>query len=245
MIPKVIHYFWFGNNPLPSIVEKCIESWMKFMPEYEIRRWDESNFDVNQISYTREAYRQKKWAYVSDYARMKVLYEEGGVYFDTDVELIKSINHILEIGAFMACERKSNFYPYPAVATGLGMAVEAHHPILKSILDYYTNIHFERASAGLTVVEHVTTVLINHGLKPISEKQTIKGITIYPTEYFCPFDKMNRLSITNNTVAIHHYAGTWVGNNAKIKKKITKLLGPYLTYAIVKLKSFLRNLFTK
>ena len=243
MIPKVIHYFWFGGNPLPPIVEKCIQSWRKYMPGYEIKKWDESNFDINQVPYTKEAYMKKKWAYVSDYARMKVLYEEGGIYFDTDVELIKDIDSIIVNGAFMACERNSNLLPYPGVATGLGMAFAPNHPILKSILDYYQSIHFKEASGGVTVVEHVTSVLIEHGLQPTNEKQVVKGITIYPAEYFCPFDKMNRLSITSNTVAIHHYAGSWISNKEKFKKKIIKILGPYLTFGIVKIKAFVRKIF--
>lgn len=242
MIPKVIHYFWFGGNPIPPLVEKCIESWKHFMPDYEIKRWDESNFDVHQIAYTHEAYLAKKWAYVSDYARMKVLYEEGGVYLDTDVELVKSLESILVNGAFMACERKSNQPPYPGVARGLGIAVEPGHPIYKAVLSYYENIHFEGASGGLTVVEHVTSVLIEHGLKPTRDLQVVKGITIYPPEYFCPFDKFNRIAITPKTVAIHHYAGTWIGKENQWKKIIAKMLGPYITYAIVKLKAFLRNL---
>lgn len=239
MIPKVIHYFWFGGNPIPPIVTKCLDSWKHYMPDYEIKRWDESNFDVHQIAYTHETYIAKKWAYVSDYARMKVLYEEGGVYLDTDVELLKSLDSILSSGAFMACERKSNQPPYPGVNTGLGFAIEAYHPIYKSILDYYEKLHFEGASGSLTVVEHVTSVLIKHGLKPTQDIQKVEGITIYPPEYFCPFDQYNRLAITANTVAIHHYVGTWLSENEKRKKVIAKILGPYITYAIVKIKSFL------
>jgi mannosyltransferase OCH1-like enzyme len=239
MIPKVIHYFWFGGNPLPKLAQDCIESWKHFMPDYEIRRWDETNFDVNQISYTREAYEAKKWAYVSDYARIKVLYEVGGVYLDTDVELIKSLDPIISKGAFMACERKSNLPPYPGVATGLGIAVEAHHQIYKDILDYYQNLHFYGASGSLTVVEHVTTVLIQHGLKPTNMLQELEGITIYPPEYFCPFDKMDRIRITNNTVAIHHYAGTWLSKSSRLKKTISKILGPHITYAVVRFKDIM------
>ncbi len=226
---------------MPPVVCKCIESWKRLMPGYEIKRWDESNFDIDQTPYMREAYQAKKWAYVSDYARMKVLYEQGGVYLDTDVELIKSLEPILRRGAFMACERKSNQLPYPGVATGLGIAVEAHHPIYKAVLDYYDSIHFTGASGGLTVVEHVTSVLIKHGLRPTTELQEVAGITIYPPEYFCPFDKMNRLSITPETVAIHHYAGTWISGPEKIKKKLAKLLGPHITYVIVRIKSYLRK----
>lgn len=104
MIPKIIHYCWFGGNPLPELAVKCIESWKKYCPDYEIKRWDESNFDLNCCDYVKEAYQAKKWAFVSDYARFKVLYDDGGLYFDTDVELIKPIDDILARGPFMGVE---------------------------------------------------------------------------------------------------------------------------------------------
>lgn len=104
MIPKIIHYCWFGGNPLPELAVKCIESWKKYCPDYEIKRWDESNFDLKCCDYVKEAYQAKKWAFVSDYVRFKVLYDEGGLYFDTDVELIKPIDDILARGPFMGVE---------------------------------------------------------------------------------------------------------------------------------------------
>ena len=107
MIPKVIHYCWFGRNPLPPFAVKCIESWKKFLPGYEIKEWNEDNFDVNIIPYTQEAYEARKYAFVSDYARFYILYHHGGIYFDTDVEVIKSIDDIIERGAFMGCENEA------------------------------------------------------------------------------------------------------------------------------------------
>ena len=104
MIPKIIHYCWFGGNPLPELAIKCIESWKKYLPDYEIKEWNESNFDINCCAYVREAYEAKKWAFVSDYARFWILYQHGGLYFDTDVELIKSIDDLIVKGAFMGCE---------------------------------------------------------------------------------------------------------------------------------------------
>ena len=107
MIPKVIHYCWFGRNPLPPLAVKCIESWKKFLPGYEIKEWNEDNFDVNIIPYIQEAYEARKYAFVSDYARFYILYHHGGIYFDTDVEVIKSIDDIIERGAFMGCENEA------------------------------------------------------------------------------------------------------------------------------------------
>lgn len=243
MIPKVIHYFWFGGAALPPIVLKCIQSWKKHMPDYEIKKWDESNFDINQIPYIREAYKAKKWAYVSDYARIKVLYEEGGVYLDTDVELIKSLNDLIAEGPFMACERRSNQLPYPGVNTGLGFAVYPRYPILKQILEYYEKINFDNISGSLTTVEHVTSVLIKNGLQPTLEKQKIDDLTIYPSEYFCPFDDKNRVAITTKTVAIHHYAGSWLGIRHKIKKRVLRFFGPNVTFCLVQIKSRLKDIF--
>lgn len=245
MIPKVIHYFWFGGNPLPPIVEKCIDSWKKFMPEYEIKRWDESNFDIHQSPYMEEAYKAKKWAYVSDYARIKILYEEGGVYLDTDVELIKDLNILIDNGPFMACEIHSNLPPYPPVNLGLGAAIPPHHFIFKAILDYYNTLKFVKVDGGLTIVEHVTNVLIQYGLKPTLEIQKVGDITIYPKEYFCPYDKKRRLAISDNTVAIHHSLGTWLDSKSKLKKRIVKVIGPNLTYFIVVIKKHLNNLLNK
>lgn len=108
MIPKVIHYCWFGGNPLPDSAKKCISSWRKYLPDYEIKEWNERNFDVKSIPYTREAYRLKKFAFVSDYARMWILYHYGGIYFDTDVEVIKPFNDIIQRGNFMGFEAQHN-----------------------------------------------------------------------------------------------------------------------------------------
>ena len=106
MIPKIIHYCWFGGNPLPELAMKCIESWRTYFPDYEIKEWNEDNFDVNIIPYTKEAYENKKYAFVSDYARFWILYNHGGIYFDTDVEVIKKMDDIIEKGSFMGCEKK-------------------------------------------------------------------------------------------------------------------------------------------
>ena len=135
MIPKVIHYCWFGHNPLPESAVKCINSWRKFMPDYEIKEWNEDNFDVNAIPYTAEAYQMKKYAFVSDYARFWILYQYGGLYFDTDVELIKPIDDIVEKGPFMGIEETCKIIPvnlvgYPLVNPGLGISVEQGYPSL-------------------------------------------------------------------------------------------------------------------
>lgn len=219
MIPKVIHYCWFGGNPLPEFAVKCIDSWRKYMPDYEIKEWNESNFDVNIIPYTKEAYEAKKYAFVSDYARFWILYKFGGVYFDTDVEVIRPLDKIIERGAFMGCEidGQDPHYGDIAVAPGLGLAVEAEHQVYKAILEKYAELRFFNEDGSLdttTVVQHTTRVLKQFGLQNIKGIQDIDGIYIYPQCYFNPFDDATgRLNKTSNTYTIHWFSKTWMKVN--------------------------------
>jgi len=203
------------------------------MPEYVIKCWDETNFDVNSSSFTRQAYTDGKMAFVSDYARLKILYENGGVYFDTDVEQIKPIDDILNKGGFMGFE-KNSFAADDSllnVAVGLGFAVEARHPIIKECLDYYDKNSHDCHRKTIVVI--VTEVLKRHGLSRSDIPTTIDGITIYPWDYFCPLEFLsNKLEITENTRTIHHYSASWMSWTDKLKmkkgyyaNKIRKLLG--------------------
>lgn len=230
MIPKKIHYCWFGGKPLPKNAIKCINSWKKFLPDYEIVEWNESNFDVDICDYTKEAYEAKKFAFVSDFARFWILYHHGGVYFDVDVEVIKPMEHIIETGPFMAAERVLNIQKndYPMVAAGLGLAVYAYHPIFKEIIQYYYETPFlleDGTINTVTVVKHVTDILKNKGLKPTSELQKVSDITIYPPDYFCPKSYVdNKLLITRNTVSIHHFDGSWIGLKERFRMFFRRLL---------------------
>ncbi len=221
MIPKVIHYCWFGHNPLPELAVRCIESWRKFLPDYEIKEWNEDNFDVNMVPYTRDAYAQKKYAFVSDYARFWILYNFGGLYFDTDVEVIKSMDEVINRGAFMGCEQDYRLTANGtieqgngvAVNPGLGIGAEAGLPIYKDVLDNYATFQFLHADGSLnmkTVVAYTTELLTTKGLEVKNEIQCVEGVYIYPKEYFGPKDYItNEVNVTENTLTIHHYNASW------------------------------------
>ena len=220
-IPQIIHYCWFGGAPLPDFALKCIASWKKFFPDFEIREWNEQNYDVRKIPYTAQAYDAKKYAFVSDYARFDVLYQYGGVYFDTDVEVIRSFDDILQRGAFAGVERTGDS---SSLAAGLGLASPAASPIYKEILDSYAYSSFlnENGSMNLTtVVDQISAIFKQHGLKDLDAIQEVSGVFVYPADYFCPINpETGELNITANTRSIHHYAATWT---IPIRKQYTNL----------------------
>lgn len=214
MIPKIVHYCWFGGNPLPASALRCIASWRKFLPDYEIREWNESNFDVRAVPYVREAYEAGKYAFVSDYARFRVLYEHGGLYFDTDVEVVRPLDEVLAQGPFMGCEHDSGG-PYPiAVNPGLGLAATPGMAFYARMLEHYAATPFlgpDGMPYPVTVVTHTTRELRACGLSEVPGIQEVAGIRIYPKCYFNPFDDATgRLRMTPQTRSIHWYAKTWV-----------------------------------
>lgn len=248
MIPKVIHYCWFGRNPLPLLAKKCIASWKKYLPDYEIKEWNEDNFDVNMIPYTKEAYEAKKYAFVSDYARFWILYQYGGLYFDTDVEVIRPMQKIVEHGAFMGCEHDATETSLPSVAPGLGLGVESHSALYKDILDLYAGLHFRNPNGTLnlkTVVQYTTEVLVRHGLAYQSGLQSVGGIFIYPKEYFCPKSYVTgKIMITENSLCIHHFEGSWVEKKKRRKIKnviLFIILGERFTNVGVKIKRKIKS----
>lgn len=213
MIPQIIHYCWFGRNPLPTLVVKCIDSWKKYLPDYEIREWNEDNFNVNIIPYTSQAYQARKYAFVSDYARLWILYQYGGIYFDTDVEVIKPMDDIVDRGPFMGCENKCYKGVSLMVNPGLGFGVNPGNVFLKEMLDRYANISFILPNGmynQTTVVKYTSDLLYKYGLKNENIIQQVACINIYPKEFFCPKNYVtNKLEITDNTYSIHHYTASW------------------------------------
>ena len=233
MIPKIIHYCWFGRNPLPELAQKCIASWKKYLPDYEIKEWNEDNFDVNIIPYTAEAYAMKKYAFVSDYARFWILHKYGGIYFDTDVEVIRPIDDIVARGNFMGFETDPNPAKGDAsnasVNPGLGLGVAPGLGLIKKMLDYYEDKHFiceANMRNQITVVHICTKVLTENGLQNVEGIQKVDDdIYIYPAEYFCPINvTTGRIHVEKNTRTIHHYAGTWVDKKFSLKELVKRIL---------------------
>jgi len=239
MIPHIIHYCWFGRKPLPPLAIKCIESWKKYLPDYEIKEWNEDNFNINIIPYTQEAYKKKRYAFVSDFARFWILYHYGGIYFDTDVEVIRPMDNIIHTGAFMGFENGGS--TVTGVAPGLGIGTPANQSLYKEFLDHYAHEHFinEDGSQNLrTVVDRVTSILGQYGLQKNNQLQDVVGVRIYPSDYFCPIRITDgKLFVTTNTVSIHHYAASWTTPTHRLLRKFLLAVGG------VKLKMLISSIF--
>lgn len=207
MIPKIIHYCWFGGNPLPELAVRCIESWKKYCPDYEIVEWNEHNFDVNCNTYCREAYEAKKWAFVSDVARLYALVTVGGIYMDTDVEVLKPLDDFLSCAAFSGFEEEDR------ISTGI-MAAEKGHPLFTEFLNDYATARFNTEDGGMDMTTNVTRIsntCLKYGLQLNNTMQTVNGFTLYPKDYFCPKDFRTKvLTVTENSHTIHHFDGSWL-----------------------------------
>jgi hypothetical protein len=232
MIPKTIHYCWFGGKPKPKSVLRCIDSWKKYCPDYEIKEWNEQNFDVNRISYTRDAYQAGKYAFVSDVARFWVLYHEGGVYFDTDVEVIRSINTLVERGPFIGWERADSFGNIH-VAPGLGLAAPKGFPLYQEILDGFAKLSYYWEDGKInsyTMIPMVTDMLKGKGLKIDGSLQIVDGLTIYPTDYLCPMDSLTgKITKTEKTYTIHHYSMSWLPKQTQWRVKTMRKIRKWLS----------------
>lgn len=216
MIPKKIHYCWFGGNPLSEMARNCIESWKTYCPDYEIIEWNEDNFDLNCNDYVKEAYEAKKWAFVTDYVRLYVLYNFGGIYMDTDAELIGCIDDFLSNNAFSGFENDSQ------IPTAI-MGSEKGNEWIKTLLSDYDNRHFIKADGSYDLTTNVITITDttkkNFSFICDGKLQVIDGkFTIYPKDYFCPKNwELNKIELTENTVCIHHFDASWYSENDKIE----------------------------
>ena len=207
VIPKTIHYFWFGGNKIPEENRKCIESWKRYCPDYKIIKWTEDNYDITKCNYMLQAYENKKWGFVSDFARLDVLFEFGGIYLDTDVELIKSLDDLLYENAFVGFQRKF------LIGTGLGCGCKKGEPLFKEMRDVYYDIHFtENGTLNLLACPYYQTIfLLKYGLKCNNTFQRIKDLSVFPTSAFDPQGYASgKISLIKNTYGIHHYSESWI-----------------------------------
>lgn len=217
MIPKTIHYCWFGHNPKSKLAKKCLRSWKRNCPDYTIIEWNEDNFDISACPlYVRQAYEAKKWAFVSDYARLKIVYEHGGIYLDTDVEVVKSFDPLLENEAYFCLEYGKH------VATGLGFGAARGAKVLEKLMAVYEDIPFFTADGGVDATPcpvRETAVFQQCGLKQDNSMQRIMDSMILPTEYLCPYDgRTGVLTATENTFSIHWYDGSWIPQQEREKQ---------------------------
>lgn len=226
MIPKIIHYCWFGGNPLPKTALKCIESWKKFLPDFEIKEWNEQNFDVMMNDYTRFCYENRRWAFLSDYARLWVVEQEGGIYFDVDVEVVKHPGELMDEKAFFGFE-------YPNyINTGIGFGAEAHHPALHEMMRIYEErtaamLSEEIAQRGILMgcPDINTKVFEDRGLVRDCTMQRCFDALILPIDYMCPFnDLTGELKKTKNTISIHWGMKSALPLAARVRSKITRPL---------------------
>ena len=222
-IPKVIYYCWFGKGKMPRLAEKCLESWKKYCPDYKIICINEENFDVNQNQYAREAYNAGKWAFVSDYARLKVLFDNGGIYLDTDVELIKPLDRIIEEGGYMGFDDSG------IISTGLGFASEKGDELVGTLLADYDDIHFLLSDGTYDMKpcpDRNTETMIKLGMDTSNKNQIFMGIHMYPEEYFCPMKYYTgKKIITENTYSIHHFCASWTSATSQRTLLIKRIIG--------------------
>lgn len=235
MIPRTIHYCWFGHGEMPQLAKDCIASWHKFMPDWEYKLWSEENFDVNSTPYTAEAYEAKRYAFVTDYVRLYAMKADGGVYMDTDVEILKPLDDLLHLKAFTGYEGSKHKPP----VTGL-MASEAGGEWVTEQLNAYNGLHFLRKDGTLDITtntQRITAIMKADGFVCDGQKRQYKDLTVFPSEYFCPHQTTGEYLLTENTYCNHHFMGSW--NDKKDtgwKGLIRSLVGQRNMTRLIKLK---------
>ena len=222
MLPKIIHYCWFGRGEKPVLAQKCIDSWRKFCPDFEIREWNEDNCDYLAMPFMMEAYAAKKYAFVSDVMRLIVLEQYGGVYFDTDVELVRDIAPLMDDGGFIGFENDQY------VNSGQGIAAMPHHPVVQAMIEEYRKLHFTSADGTINAVgcPHLNTdVMERYGLVRNGKEQRVAGIHVYPAEFFNPLDSVTgKLTKTENTYSIHWYSMSWLPKSVQIRSRMGRMV---------------------
>lgn len=245
-VPKIIHYVWLGKGEKPALFYKCLESWKKFCPGYEIKEWNEDNFDISDCKYAVQAYKNKKYSFVSDYIRTKVLYEYGGVYVDTDTEITKSFDDLLDNDFTISFENNVHCSTATLVSS-------SRHPLIKFLCLYYHMVDFINKNGKLNLTPN--TILITYflkrfyGLKLNNKKQVLQNrmdnnddakIMVLPKEYFSPLNYTTRkLKITSNTYAIHYFNATWFTRKMQFREKLFRagyyILTPFIFTAFTRI----------
>lgn len=239
-IPKKIHYCWFGRGEMPELAINCINSWKKYLPDYELFLWNEDNFDINCNQYVKEAHDAKKYAFVTDYVRLHALYHHGGIYMDTDVEVLKPLDKFLEHNFFIGCEK------YDLIQTGL-IGSLPKNLIVEKILNYYDDKKFVMNDGSLNLLPNpqVFTPIFSedYGWVPQNTYQTLSDeIVVYPIDYFCAKDwKTGKVYISENTHTIHHFSGSWHTKTDKFKNKMKNMIGPKVTNFVIKAKKRIKG----
>lgn len=238
MIPKRLHYCWFGGHSLPPQAEKCMRSWIENCPGYEIIRWDETNSCLDDCPYVSQAFKAGKWAFVSDYVRLKALWDCGGIYLDTDVELLQPLDAFLKNSAFFGFESREK------VATCV-IGAEAGHLLISDLLEMYSHISFLKADGSYdctTNVERITDELRKRGLQATNEFQTVANVAIYPHDVFSPKSlETGKIALTKNSCAIHHFDASWMTASQRRHTRIAQIVGPEWTQRATKFRDLIRR----
>ena len=234
MIPKIIHYCWFGRGEMPVLALKCIDSWHKYMPDYEYKLWNEDNFDINSNQYVKEAYEAKKYAFVTDYVRLFALYNEGGIYMDTDVEVLKSYDKLLNLSGFIGFDGTKN---HP-VGTGTIACLAGGEWVREQILAY-DKIHFINPDGSYDMTTNptrITRIMVKNGFRNNGEEQDYKDIHVFPTDFFCPRQTTGEFFLTDNTYCDHHFMGSWIEGKKRWKRHLASIIGKENMTRLIKLK---------
>ena len=224
MIPKTIHYCWFGGKTLPREVKACIRSWEKYCPDYRIVRWDENNFDVSCHPFCKSAYEDGAWAFVSDYARLKVVYDNGGIYLDTDVEIVRCLDSLLDHACFLGVQQERH-----VCNTGLGFGAEAGHPVIRELLKKYDEVAYDPSrKKELACPVLNTEALAALGYSYADSPVSVCGAEVYPPLYFDPISPGSggKNLLCDRTCSIHHYSNSWGSRKDVLRRKLIRFIGP-------------------
>ena len=232
MIPKIIHYCWFGGKEIPGNLKKCMDTWKKYCPDYQIKLWNESNFDVFSHPFIKAAYESKAWAFVSDYARLKIIFDQGGIYLDTDVELVKSLDSLLTNKCYIGIEQNGN-----RCNTGLGFGAEKHSDVVKRMLDVYGKVSFDNEKRiDIECPKLNTEAIRSIGEFSLCEVSFLPGVTVYPSQYMDPISTgITKNLLCEETISIHHYSASWAGGKERLKRRIVALIGVQRYFKIKKI----------